>query len=92
MITPMTRPLADEVLDRLVRVYQAAREPEGAVRAAAYMRDQFPFLGFAAPIQQKLDRTVVAGLPEPTQDDLRTIVLACWDFASASTNTSAAPT
>jgi hypothetical protein len=38
-MTEVVRPLADEVLDRLVRVYGAARDPERAPRAAAYMRD-----------------------------------------------------
>jgi 3-methyladenine DNA glycosylase AlkD len=77
-MTDVTRPLADEVLDRLVRVFDAAREPERAVQAAAYMRDQFAFLGFSTPTQRALARRVVAGLPKPTEDDLRTVALACW--------------
>jgi 3-methyladenine DNA glycosylase AlkD len=72
--------VAGEVLDRLVRLYEAAREPERAVRTAAYMRDQFPFLGFSSPAQRALDRMVVAGLPRPTEDDLRAVALACWDL------------
>ncbi|GAB1646154.1 DNA alkylation repair protein [Krasilnikovia sp. MM14-A1259] len=76
----MSRALADEILDRLVRVYDAAREPERAVRAAAYMRDQFPFLGMPAPTQVSLNRTVWAGLPKPTEDELRTVALACWQL------------
>jgi 3-methyladenine DNA glycosylase AlkD len=79
-MTDVTRPLADEVLDRLVRVFDAAREPERAVQAAAYMRDQFDFLGFSTPTQRALARRVVAGLPKPTEDDLRTVALACWDL------------
>jgi len=74
----MTLPLADEVLDRLVRLYAPAREPERAVQAAAYMRDQFAFLGFPAQTQRTLGRQVVAGLPAPTEDDLRAVALACW--------------
>lgn len=76
----MTRPFADEFLERLVRTYSAAREPERAVQAAAYMRDQFPFLGFSTATQRALGRTVVAGLPAPTEDELRTVALACWDL------------
>lgn len=76
----MTRPLADEVLERLARLYGAARDPERAVRAEAYMRDQFPFLGLAAPAQRALGRTVLAGLPKPTEEDLRTVALACWSM------------
>ena len=74
----MTRPPPDELLDRLVRVFNAAREPERAVRAAAYMRDQFAFLGLSMPTQRALARTVVAGLPKPTEDELATVTLACW--------------
>jgi 3-methyladenine DNA glycosylase AlkD len=77
-MTELARPLADEVLDRLVRVYGAARDPERAARAAAYMRDQFAFLGFSLPTQRVLGRTVVAGLPKPDGDDLRAVALACW--------------
>jgi 3-methyladenine DNA glycosylase AlkD len=72
------KPLPDEVLERLVRVFEAARDPERAIQAEAYMRDQFPFLGFSVPRQRALSRTVVAGLPPPTEDDLRTVALACW--------------
>jgi len=74
----MTRPPSDELLDRLVRIFSAAREPDRAVKAAAYMRDQFAFLGFSMPTQRALARTVVAGLPAPTEDELRATVLACW--------------
>ncbi|MFI7597889.1 DNA alkylation repair protein [Actinoplanes sp. NPDC049681] len=76
----MTRPLPDELLERLVRTFSAAREPERAVQAAAYMRDQFPFLGFTAATQRALARTVVDGLPAPSEDELRTVALACWDL------------
>ncbi len=78
MIPGMTRPLPDEVMERLVRLYSAAREPERAVQAEAYMRDQFAFLGFPTPTQRALGRTVVTGLPAPTEDELREVALACW--------------
>jgi 3-methyladenine DNA glycosylase AlkD len=76
----MTRPLPDELLDRLVRVYDAARDPVRAGPAAAYMRDQFPFLGIPAPTQRALTRTVLAGLPAPAEEDLRRVALACWQL------------
>jgi 3-methyladenine DNA glycosylase AlkD len=76
----MTRALAEEVLDRLVRRYDAARDPERAGPAEAYMRDQFPFLGLPAPTQRALARSVLAGLPAPGEDDLRTVALACWEL------------
>jgi 3-methyladenine DNA glycosylase AlkD len=83
MIGAMTepdRPLADELLDRLVRTYSAARDAERAGAAAAYMRNQFPFLGLPAPSQAALNRSITSGLPAPTEDDLRTVALACWDL------------
>ena len=73
--------MTEELLDRLVRAYEQARNPERAVAAAAYMRDQFPFLGFAVPMQRKLGRSVMAGLPAPTADELVTIALTCWNMA-----------
>ena len=72
------KPLPDELLERLIRVFEAARDPERAIQAAAYMRDQFPFLGLSAPAQRALARGVLAGLPRPAADDLRTVALACW--------------
>ncbi|PRY29944.1 3-methyladenine DNA glycosylase AlkD [Pseudosporangium ferrugineum] len=80
MIRLMTRPLAAQVLDRLVRSFEAARDPERAWHAEAYMRDQFPFIGLPAPAQRALGRAVVDGLPAPDEDDLRDVVLACWEL------------
>jgi 3-methyladenine DNA glycosylase AlkD len=74
----MTRPLPEELLGRLIPAFEAAREPERAVRAAAYMRDQFDFLGFSTPAQRALARGVVAGLPRPDEEELRRVALACW--------------
>ncbi|WP_218579665.1 DNA alkylation repair protein [Phytohabitans houttuyneae] len=71
-------PLATEVLGRLTRVYGAARDPERARAMAAYMRDLFPFLGVQSPAQRVLSREVLAGLPRPTEDDLRDVAEACW--------------
>jgi 3-methyladenine DNA glycosylase AlkD len=69
---------ADEVLDRLVRVFTAARDPARARAQAAYMREQFAFLGLAAPVHRALSRTVVAGLPKPAEADLRAVAVGCW--------------
>jgi 3-methyladenine DNA glycosylase AlkD len=68
----------EEVLSRLTRVYEAARDPERAAPMAAYMRDQFPFLGLPGPRQKELARSVVAGLPRPSEPDLRAIAVGCW--------------
>ncbi len=69
---------ADELLDRLVRVFSAARDPVRAQAQAAYMREKFPFLGLAAPTHRALSRTVVSGLPKPTEADLHAVALGCW--------------
>jgi 3-methyladenine DNA glycosylase AlkD len=52
----MTRPLPDELLDRLVRTFDAAREPQRAEHAAAYMRDQF---AWSAETDRWLVRTAI---------------------------------
>jgi 3-methyladenine DNA glycosylase AlkD len=70
--------LAPTVLSRLQRVYGAAADPARAVPMAAYMRDKFPFLGIPGPVQKVLARDVLAGLPRPTEDDLREVALGCW--------------
>jgi 3-methyladenine DNA glycosylase AlkD len=68
----------DELLSRLTRTFEAARDPDRAVAMRAYMRDQFPFLGIPGPRQKKLSRAVLADLPRPTEPDLRAIVASCW--------------
>ncbi len=70
--------LAETVLDRLVEAFTAARDPARAVPMAAYMRDQFPFLGIPGPVQQALARDVLAGLPRPDEDAVRAVVSGCW--------------
>ncbi|MFC0530690.1 DNA alkylation repair protein [Phytohabitans kaempferiae] len=71
-------PLATEIMGRLASVYEAARDPGRAAAMAAYMRDQFPFLGLPSPAQRALARQVLAGLPRPAEEDLRAVAEACW--------------
>lgn len=73
-------PLATEVMGRLTRVYGGAADPARATAMAAYMRDQFPFLGIPAPVQKALSRDVVTGLGRPTEADLREVARRCWDL------------
>src|SRR2546429_9509412 len=73
-------PTARGVRDRLVRVYGAAADPARAAPMRAYMRDQFPFLGIPMTARRVLTRTVLTGLPKPTEDDLRAVALACWEL------------
>ncbi len=75
---PPSTPLADEIMDRLSRSFEGARDPQRAVPMAAYMRDQFPFLGIPGPTQKMLTRSVLAGLGRPSEADLRAVALACW--------------
>jgi 3-methyladenine DNA glycosylase AlkD len=42
------------------------------------MREQFPFLGIPGPRQKQLAREVLAGLPRPSEPDLREVAVACW--------------
>ena len=71
---------AARLLDRLVRVYAAARDQDRAVHATAYMRGQFPFLGLDMATLRRLTRTATAGLPRPDEATLRTVALACWEL------------
>jgi 3-methyladenine DNA glycosylase AlkD len=75
-----TPPLAAEVLTRLTSVYEAARDPARAAPMAAYMRDQFAFLGLPSPLQKALTREVLAGLPKPAEADLRAVAERCWEL------------
>lgn len=65
-------------MDRLSRAFEGARDPDRAAPMAAYMRDQFPFLGIPSPTQKALTREVLAGLGRPSQPDLAAVALACW--------------
>jgi 3-methyladenine DNA glycosylase AlkD len=42
------------------------------------MREQFPFLGIPGPRQKQLAREALAGLPRPSEPDLRAIAIGCW--------------
>jgi 3-methyladenine DNA glycosylase AlkD len=65
-------------LTRLTERFEAAAAPSRAAAQRAYMRDQFPFLGIGASDQKALTRAALAGLATPTEDDLRSLALACW--------------
>jgi len=73
--------LAATVLGRLDEIYPAAADPDRAVGARAYMRDQFPFLGIPHPRLVQLDKHVLAGLGPPTGADLAAVALGCWERA-----------
>jgi 3-methyladenine DNA glycosylase AlkD len=75
---PQSTPLADEIMDRLSRAFENARDPDRAAPMAAYMRDQFPFLGIPSPAQKALTREVLTGLGRPNETDLAAVAQACW--------------
>jgi 3-methyladenine DNA glycosylase AlkD len=70
--------LADTILARLDETYPPAGDPVRAVGAAAYMRNQFPFLGLTTPQMTQLNRQVLAGLAAPMEADLVAVAHACW--------------
>ena len=51
---------SDRLLAALGARFEAARDPEQAVRMAAYMRDQFAFYGIPNPTRVALEREAVA--------------------------------
>ena len=70
--------LTATLLERLDEQLLPAADPERAAGQAAYMKNQFAFLGLPAPTLQKLERAALKGLPSPTEADLRSIALALW--------------
>ena len=69
--------LTDEILKRLDATYPPAGDPSRAAGAAAYMRNQFAFLGLTSPRMTALNREVLAGLAAPTEADLVAVAQAC---------------
>jgi 3-methyladenine DNA glycosylase AlkD len=59
-----------EVADRLAAELAARADPAQAAPMAAYMRDQFPFLGVKAPAQARAWAAATAGLPRRLPEDV----------------------
>lgn len=80
MIGTMPEPtsLAAEIMRRLDAAYERARDPQRAAPMAAYMRDQFGFLGIPSPAQKVIAREVLAGLDRPGEADLAAVAAECW--------------
>ena len=66
------------LLERLDDRLLPAADPVRAAAQAAYMKYHCAFLGLAAPALRKLERAALAGLPPPTEDELRLIATALW--------------
>ena len=71
-------PYAAAVEAAVVAAFEPHRDPARAAAMAAYMRDQFPFLGIATPARDALSRTVMAGLEAATARGLTAAARACW--------------
>jgi 3-methyladenine DNA glycosylase AlkD len=78
---PGVTDLASSLLSGLDDQLIAAGDPVRAAAMAAYMRDQFPFVGVPAPALRGVEKAVFRDLPAPTNDDLRAVSLACWERA-----------
>lgn len=78
MSSPWARAAEAEVAARLAE----AAVPEDAPHMAAYMRDQFPFLGVRSPAAKaawtEARRSVIAEHGRPTADDLLDLADALW--------------
>lgn len=80
----MTR-LVDALLPAVIASYRRAANPEKAVAQAAYMRDQFPYLGIVTPERRALDRAILKGARlkgagRPTTEDCVECALRCWEL------------
>lgn len=72
--------LAQTALDRLRQHLPTLADPVRAVAMAAYMRDQFPFLGLPSPQLKQVTRHALAGLAKPDEAALREFALGCWEL------------
>lgn len=73
-----TGTLAETVSQRLIPAFSEAADPMSAVGMTAYMRGHFPFHGIQTKPRRALGRQALAGLPPPTERDLREVALTCW--------------
>jgi 3-methyladenine DNA glycosylase AlkD len=68
----------DDAFDALQAAFRGAADPARAVAMAAYMRDQFAFLGVPAPEQRRLSAPVIRAVPAPTEADVVGFTTQCW--------------
>jgi 3-methyladenine DNA glycosylase AlkD len=65
--------------DRVVAAFEPHRDPGRAVAMAAYLRDQFPFLGIPAPQRDRILRDVLAAGAAPTAGEVLDAADDLWD-------------
>jgi 3-methyladenine DNA glycosylase AlkD len=71
-----------ELVAAVAETYKAHHDPGKAADMAAYMRDQFAFIGLPAPTRRLLDREVAARGPgRPTHHYLVKVARDCWSRA-----------
>ncbi|WP_308442797.1 DNA alkylation repair protein [Actinoplanes campanulatus] len=84
--------LAVVLVDRLAAAFDEARDPVRAVGAAAYMRDQFPFLGLTSPVRRARARVALAGRHDRPRPSCVTWRWPAGPVTSASSSSSPATT
>lgn len=67
-------------IDPLKSLFLAHADPEAAEPMAAYMRDQFPYLGIKSPLRQQLEREFIATHNLPQPEDLSPILFELWSL------------
>ena len=72
--------LADGLIAAVTTSYRGAADAERAAAQRAYMRDQFPYLGIAAPEQRRLSKAVLKEASRPTTSDCVALALRCWQL------------
>jgi 3-methyladenine DNA glycosylase AlkD len=70
--------IAEEVVARLRAAFEPAADAERAVGAAAYMRNQFRFLGLRAPERRRLAKQALADLAAPSEAQLAATARLLW--------------
>ena len=70
--------VAEAVVGRLRSAFEPEADAEWAVGAAAYMRDQFPFLGLRTPVRRRLTKRALADAPSPTEAQLAATARLLW--------------
>ncbi len=74
----MSSAYAAQALRLLTKLFEGARDASRAAAMAAYMRNQFPFLGIPAPERAALTREAWRQLGAPTEADLAALARALW--------------
>jgi 3-methyladenine DNA glycosylase AlkD len=69
---------SDDVIAALVERFEAVRDAERAAAMAAYMRDQFAFIGIASPARVALTREVDDAIGPLDEHDLIDLARRAW--------------